>query len=67
MRDHKDAVRRFLPHLIDLVLTGQINPGHVFDQVLPIEDVAEGVLPEARPVVTEGEDDAAGAQLGVDV
>jgi threonine dehydrogenase-like Zn-dependent dehydrogenase len=35
-------VRRFLPHLIDLVLTRKINPGKVFDQVLPIADVAEG-------------------------
>ncbi len=35
-------VRRFLPHLIDLVLSRKINPGKVFDQVLPIADVAEG-------------------------
>ena len=47
-------VRRFLPHLIDLVLTGQINPGHVFDQVLPIEDVAEGyrAMDERRAIKT---------------
>ncbi len=35
-------VRRFLPHLMDLVLTRQINPGKVFDLELPIADVAEG-------------------------
>ena len=35
-------VRRFLPHLIDLVMSGKINPGKVFDLVLPLEQVAEG-------------------------
>ena len=35
-------VRRFLPHLIDLVMNGKINPGRVFDLVLPLEHVAEG-------------------------
>ena len=35
-------VRRFLPHLMDLVLTRKINPGKVFDLELPIADVAEG-------------------------
>ena len=35
-------VRRFLPHLIDLVLTRKINPGKVFDLELPLADVAEG-------------------------
>lgn len=35
-------VRRFLPHLIDLVLTRKINPGKVFDLELPLSDVAEG-------------------------
>jgi threonine dehydrogenase-like Zn-dependent dehydrogenase len=35
-------VRRYLPELIDLVWTGQINPGKVFDLVLPLEQVAEG-------------------------
>jgi threonine dehydrogenase-like Zn-dependent dehydrogenase len=28
--------------LIDLILTGQINPGKVFDLVLPLQQVAEG-------------------------
>ncbi|MCC6494269.1 MAG: zinc-binding dehydrogenase, partial [Pirellulales bacterium] len=35
-------VRRFLPMLIDLVWNGSINPGKVFDLVLPLEKVADG-------------------------
>ena len=35
-------VRRYLPELIDLVLNGKINPGKVFDLVLPLDQVAEG-------------------------
>lgn len=35
-------VRRYLPKLIDLILNGAINPGKVFDLVLPLEQVAEG-------------------------
>ncbi len=35
-------VRRYLPHLIDLVLNGKINPGKVFDLTLPLNQVAEG-------------------------
>jgi threonine dehydrogenase-like Zn-dependent dehydrogenase len=35
-------VRRFLPDLMDLVLTRKINPGKVFDLQLPLADVAEG-------------------------
>jgi threonine dehydrogenase-like Zn-dependent dehydrogenase len=35
-------VRRFLPKLIDLVWNGTINPGKVFDLVLPLDQVAEG-------------------------
>jgi threonine dehydrogenase-like Zn-dependent dehydrogenase len=35
-------VRRFLPMLIDLVWTGKIHPGKVFDLILPLERVAEG-------------------------
>lgn len=47
-------VRRFLPHLIDLVLTRKINPGKVFDQTLPIADVAEGykAMDERRAIKT---------------
>ncbi|AVA21201.1 MULTISPECIES: zinc-dependent alcohol dehydrogenase family protein [unclassified Rhizobium] len=35
-------VRRFLPHLIDLIMTRQINPGKVFDLEVPLTDVAQG-------------------------
>lgn len=35
-------VRRYLPHLIGLVLDGTIAPGKVFDLTLPLERVAEG-------------------------
>jgi len=35
-------VRRFLPKLIDLVWSKTIDPGKVFDLVLPIDQVAEG-------------------------
>jgi threonine dehydrogenase-like Zn-dependent dehydrogenase len=35
-------VRRYLPKLIDLVLSGKINPGKVFDLTLPLDQVAEG-------------------------
>ncbi|HEY6632728.1 MAG TPA: zinc-dependent alcohol dehydrogenase family protein [Rhizobiaceae bacterium] len=34
-------VRRFLPHLIDLIMTRKINPGKVFDLEVPLADVAE--------------------------
>ena len=35
-------VRKYLPKLIDLVLSGNINPGKVFDLTLPLDQVAEG-------------------------
>lgn len=35
-------VRRFLPELIDLIMTDQIDPGVVFDMTLPLEEAAEG-------------------------
>jgi threonine dehydrogenase-like Zn-dependent dehydrogenase len=35
-------VHRYLPQLIELILNGKINPGKVFDLVLPLEQVAEG-------------------------
>ena len=34
-------VRRFLSHLIDLIMTRKINPGKVFDLQLPLAEVAE--------------------------
>jgi threonine dehydrogenase-like Zn-dependent dehydrogenase len=35
-------VRRYLPKLIELILNGSVEPGKVFDLVLPLEQVAEG-------------------------
>ncbi|WP_353508234.1 zinc-dependent alcohol dehydrogenase family protein [Intrasporangium sp.] len=35
-------VRRYLPDLLGRVLAGRIDPGRVFDQTLPLDDVAEG-------------------------
>lgn len=47
-------VRRYLPELIDLVLNGTINPGNVFDLVLPLDQVAEGyrAMDERRAIKT---------------
>lgn len=47
-------VRRFLPDLMDLVLTRQINPGKVFDLQLPLADVAKGykAMDERRAIKT---------------
>jgi threonine dehydrogenase-like Zn-dependent dehydrogenase len=42
LRGGPAPVRRFLPDLIDRVLTGRIDPGKVFDLTLPLEQVAEG-------------------------
>jgi threonine dehydrogenase-like Zn-dependent dehydrogenase len=35
-------VRRFLPELIELIMSGRIEPGRVFDRVLPLDEAAEG-------------------------
>ena len=35
-------VRRYLPRLIDLILSRAIDPGKVFDLAIPLEQVAEG-------------------------
>jgi len=47
-------VRRFLPHLLDLILTRQINPGRVFDLELPLAAAAEGyrAMDERRAIKT---------------
>ncbi|WBU61677.1 hypothetical protein [Paracoccus albus] len=47
-------VRRFLPDLMDRVLAGKIEPGKVFDLVLPIAEVAEGYksMDERRAIKT---------------
>jgi threonine dehydrogenase-like Zn-dependent dehydrogenase len=47
-------VRRYLPELIKLVVEGKINPGKVFDLVLPLDRVAEGyrAMDERRAIKT---------------
>ena len=47
-------VRKYLPHLIDLVITRKINPGRVFDLEIPLEDVAQGykAMDERRAIKT---------------
>jgi threonine dehydrogenase-like Zn-dependent dehydrogenase len=47
-------VRRYLPQLIDRVFAGTINPGKVFDLVLPLDQVAEGyrAMDERRAIKT---------------
>jgi threonine dehydrogenase-like Zn-dependent dehydrogenase len=47
-------VRRYLPQLIDLVWTGQIEPGKVFDLTLPLDQAAEGyrAMDERRAIKT---------------
>ncbi|MFJ9871017.1 zinc-dependent alcohol dehydrogenase family protein [Streptomyces sp. NPDC101165] len=42
LRGGPAPVRRYLPDLIDRVLTGAIEPGKVFDLTLPLNEVAEG-------------------------
>ena len=45
-------VRRFLPELIDLIMTDQIDPGVVFDLTLPLDEAADGyrAMDERRAV-----------------
>ncbi|MBB3713091.1 hypothetical protein FHS00_002692 [Limimaricola variabilis] len=47
-------VRRYLPDLMGRVLRGEIAPGRVFDQTLPLERVAEGyaAMDERRAIKT---------------
>lgn len=47
-------VRRFLPHLIDLVWRRDIDPGRVFDLTLPLDQAADGyrAMDERRAVKT---------------
>jgi threonine dehydrogenase-like Zn-dependent dehydrogenase len=47
-------VRRFLPELIDLIWNREIDPGRVFDLVLPLDEVAEGyrAMDERRAIKT---------------
>ncbi|RRR98097.1 zinc-dependent alcohol dehydrogenase family protein [Glycomyces terrestris] len=45
-------VRKYLPHLIDLIWRREIEPGKVFDLTLPLAEVAEGykAMDERRAV-----------------
>jgi threonine dehydrogenase-like Zn-dependent dehydrogenase len=54
LRGGPAPVRRYLPDLIDLVLSGRIDPGKVFDLTLPLEQVAEGyrAMDERRAIKT---------------
>jgi threonine dehydrogenase-like Zn-dependent dehydrogenase len=47
-------VRRFLAQLIDLIWSGEIDPGNVFDLTLPLNDVADGyrAMDERRAIKT---------------
>ncbi len=47
-------VRRFLPELIELVVTRQVDPGKVFDLELPLAEAAEGyrAMDERRAIKT---------------
>ncbi|QLJ03604.1 zinc-dependent alcohol dehydrogenase family protein [Streptomyces sp. NEAU-sy36] len=52
LRGGPAPVRRYLPDLIERVLTGRIEPGKVFDLALPLDQVAEGyrAMDERRAV-----------------
>ncbi|WP_042410906.1 zinc-dependent alcohol dehydrogenase family protein [Streptacidiphilus carbonis] len=54
LRGGPAPVRRYLPDLIERVLSGRIDPGKVFDLALPLADVAEGyrAMDERRAVKT---------------
>lgn len=47
-------VRRFLPEHMDLIGSGAIQPGKVFDLTLPLDDIAEGyrAMDERRAIKT---------------
>lgn len=47
-------VRRFLPDLMDMVISRKIDPGKVFDLEIPLADVAEGyrAMDERRAIKT---------------
>lgn len=54
MASNSTPVRRYLPNLIGLVLHDKINPGRVFDQTLPLDEVAEAyrAMDERRAIKT---------------
>jgi threonine dehydrogenase-like Zn-dependent dehydrogenase len=47
-------VRRFLPHLMDLISDRTIDPGKVFDLTLPLDEAAAGyrAMDERRAIKT---------------
>jgi threonine dehydrogenase-like Zn-dependent dehydrogenase len=47
-------VRRYLPELIDLICSREIEPGKVFDLTLPLDEAAEGyrAMDERRAIKT---------------
>ncbi|MFD8201759.1 zinc-dependent alcohol dehydrogenase family protein [Streptomyces sp. NPDC059701] len=52
LRGGPAPVRRYLPDLVERVVTGRIDPGKVFDLTLPLDQVAEGyrAMDERRAV-----------------
>ncbi|MGW4805817.1 zinc-dependent alcohol dehydrogenase family protein [Kitasatospora sp. NPDC004272] len=54
LRGGPAPVRRYLPDLIERVLSGRIDPGRVFDLALPLDRVAEGyrAMDERRAIKT---------------
>jgi threonine dehydrogenase-like Zn-dependent dehydrogenase len=54
LRGGPAPVRRFLPELVELIWSGRIDPGKVFDLTLPLSEVAEGyrAMDERRAVKT---------------
>jgi threonine dehydrogenase-like Zn-dependent dehydrogenase len=54
LRGGPAPVRRFLPEMIELVLSGRIEPGKVFDLALPLDQAADGyrAMDERRAIKT---------------
>ena len=54
LRGGPAPVRAYLPDLLDRVLSGDINPGRVFDLTLPLSEVAEAyaAMDERRAIKT---------------
>lgn len=49
-------VREYLPHLVDLIMNDEIDPGKVFDLEVPLDDIAEGyaAMDERRAIKALG-------------
>jgi threonine dehydrogenase-like Zn-dependent dehydrogenase len=54
LRGGPAPIRRFLPDLIDLIGTGKIEPGKVFDLTLQLDQLADGykAMDERRAIKT---------------